>query len=56
MIAAETVQGCGVLGIAADTTREYSPEQNAKSEHFWADRTRKADRESQRGDLGRAGP
>lgn len=35
MTAAETLQGCELLGIVADTTRTYSPEQNAKMEHWW---------------------
>lgn len=36
MIAAETVEGLAALGIVGDTTRAYSPEQNAKMEVFWA--------------------
>jgi putative transposase len=36
MIAAETTEGLLALGIHADTTRAYSPEQNAKMEVFWA--------------------
>ena len=35
MTAAETEQGLGRLGIIADTTLPYSPEQNAKQERFW---------------------
>jgi putative transposase len=35
MTAAETVEGLAALGIVGDTTRAYSPEQNAKIEHFW---------------------
>lgn len=36
MIAAETVEGLERLGIEAETTLPYSPEQNAKQEVFWA--------------------
>lgn len=36
MVAAETVEGLAALGIVGDTTRAYSPEQNAKMEIFWA--------------------
>lgn len=36
MVAAETVEGLVALGIVGDTTRAYSPEQNAKMEVFWA--------------------
>ena len=36
MVAAETVEGLATLGILGDTTRAYSPEQNAKIEVFWA--------------------
>lgn len=36
MVAAETVEGLAALGIVGDTTRAYSPEQNAKMEVFWA--------------------
>jgi putative transposase len=36
MIAQETTEGLLALGIHADTTRAYSPEQNAKMEVFWA--------------------
>jgi transposase InsO family protein len=36
MTAAETLEGCAMLGIVADTTRAYSPEQNAKMECWWA--------------------
>lgn len=36
MVAQETTEGLLVLGIEHDTTREYSPEQNAKMEVFWA--------------------
>ncbi len=35
MTATETQQGLGRLGIIADTTLPYSPEQNAKQEKFW---------------------
>jgi putative transposase len=36
MVAAETVEGLGRLGILHHTTLPYSPEQNAKQEVFWA--------------------
>lgn len=36
MVAAETTEGLVALGIVGDTTRAYSPEQNAKMEVFWA--------------------
>jgi len=35
MIAAETVQGLGRLGIHHETTLPYSPYQNGKQESFW---------------------
>lgn len=36
MVAAETTEGLGRLGIVHHTTLPYSPEQNAKQEVFWA--------------------
>lgn len=36
MVAAETTEGLGRLGIVHHTTLPYSPEQNAKQEAFWA--------------------
>ena len=35
MLAAETVEGLGRLGIVHETTLAYTPEQNAKQESFW---------------------
>jgi len=35
MLAAETVEGLGRLGILHHTTLPYSPEQNGKQESFW---------------------
>lgn len=36
MLAGETVQGLGVLGVTHETTLPHSPYQNAKQEVFWA--------------------
>jgi putative transposase len=36
MLAGETVQGLGALGVTHDTTLPHSPYQNAKQEVFWA--------------------
>jgi hypothetical protein len=36
MLAAETTEGLERLGVVHHTTLPYSPEQNGKQEHFWA--------------------